>query len=150
MIQDTIRKQLPEAMKARETLRVEVLRGISAAFVNEQVTKGKKPDEPIADEDALTVVKRLVKQRRDSIEQFRKGNREDLATKEESEMKILEAYLPATLSRDAIKPVAEALKAKLGVTDKTKSGILVGAVMKELKGSADGGDVKAVVDSLFA
>ena len=137
-------------MKARDALRVEVLRGISAAFVNEQVTKGKKPDEPIADEDALAVVKRLVKQRKDSIEQFRKGGREDLASKEEAEMKILEVYLPATLSRDAIKPVAEALKTKLGVTDKTKSGILVGAIMKELKGQADGGDVKAVVDSLFA
>ena len=150
MMQTQIREQLAEAMKARDALRVSVLRGMTAAFVNDQVAKAKKPDEPITDEDAITVVKRLVKQRKDSIEQFRAGKREDLASKEEAELKILETYLPATLSQDAIRPVALSLKEKMGVTDKTKAGVLMGAIMKELKGQADGADVKAVVDSLFS
>jgi len=95
------------------------------------------------------VVKRGVKQRKDSIEQFRKGGREDLATNEEAELKILEAFLPASLGREEIKKVAEKKKAELNVTEKAKAGVLVGAVMKELKGKADGADVKTVVDSLF-
>ena len=73
-------------MKARDTVRTDTLRGLLAAFTNELVSKGIKPTEKISDDDALTVIRRAVKQRRDSIEQFRKGNREDLAQKEEMEL----------------------------------------------------------------
>ncbi len=62
---------------------------------------------------------------------------------------ILESYLPTLMSQDAIRPLAEAKKAEMGVTDKSKMGILVGALMKDLQGKADGADVKAVVESLF-
>ena len=96
-----------------------------------------------------SVIKRLAKQRKDSIEQFRNGGREDLAGVEEKELAILEELLPQMMSQDAIRPIAEKKKAELGVEDKSKMGILVGAVMKELGGQADGSDVKAVVDSLF-
>jgi uncharacterized protein YqeY len=98
----------------------------------------------------MTVLKRLAKQRKDSIEQFDKGSRPELADAERAELSIIEKLLPATMSQDDIRKVAEAKKAELGVTDKSKAGILTGAVMKELKGQADGADVKTVVDSLFA
>ena len=89
MLSEKIRQELTDAMRARDSLKMNTLRGLLAAFVNELVAKGIKPQEQISDEDALQVVKRAVKQRKDSIEQFRNGNREDLAKKEEAELKIL-------------------------------------------------------------
>lgn len=99
---------------------------------------------------ALAVIKRSVKQHKDSIEQFKRGGREELVKEEEAELKILETYLPQMMGRDEIRKAAEKIKEKLGVTDKSKAGSFIGAVMKELKGKADGADVKAVVDELLA
>ncbi len=107
------------------------------------------PQSEVSDELALGVIKRLAKQRKDSIEQFRNGGREDLASQEEKELVILEELLPNMMSQEEIRPVAEKKKAELGIEDKSKMGILIGAVMKELAGQADGGDVKIVVQSLF-
>ncbi len=149
-MQEKIKAKIKESMLAKDTLSLNVYRGISAAFVSEVMAKGKTPQDPISDEDAMTVLKRLAKQRKDSIEQFDKGGRPELAEAEKSELAIIETLLPATMSQDDIRKVAEAKKAELSVTDKSKAGILTGAVMKELKGQADGADVKAVVDSLFA
>lgn len=149
MLSEKVRKELTEAMRAKDSLKMNTLRGLLAAFTNELVAKGIKPQEQISDADALNVIKRAVKQRKDSIEQFRKGGREDLAQKEEAELKILETYMPAQMSREQIEVVAKQMKDKLGVTDKSKIGVLVGAVMKELKGQADGAVVKEVVESLL-
>ena len=91
----------------------------------------------------------MVKQRQDSIEQFRAGNREDLASAEEAELNILKTYLPAQMSEEQIRAMAESKKAELGITDKTKIGILTGAVMKATGGQADGNVVKQIVESLF-
>ena len=136
-------------MKAKEALKVEVLRGLMAAFTNELVSAKKKPDEPVTDDMAIVVIRREVKKRKDASEQFRKGNRPELADKEDAEQKILEAYLPATMSQEDIRKIAEAKKIEMGVTDKKEMGKFMGALMKELAGKADGGDVKAVIDSLF-
>ena len=136
-------------MKAKETLKVETLRGLKAAFTNELVATKKKPDEPVEDEMAFAVIRREVKKRKEASEAFRTGNRPELADKEDAERAILESYLPALMSREDILKVAEAKKAELGVTDKKDMGRFMGAVMQELKGKADGADVKAVVDSLF-
>ena len=149
MIQTQIKEEIKKAMLAKDTIRLNTLRGVSAAFTNELVAKGKKPQEEIADEDGMVVIRRLVKQRKESIEQFKAGNRQDLVDAETSELVILESYLPQMMSQDEIKKVAEAKKTQLNITDKTKMGMLMGAIMKELAGKADGGDVKIVVESLF-
>ena len=149
MIQTQIKEEIKKAMLAKDTIRLNTLRGVSAAFTNELVSKGKKPQEEIADEDGMAVIRRLVKQRKESIEQFKAGNRQDLVDAETSELVILESYLPQMMSQEEIKKVAEAKKAQLNITDKTKMGMLMGAIMKELAGKADGGDVKIVVESLF-
>ena len=149
-IQKDIATQIKEALKAKEPVRLSVIRGLTAAFVNELVAKGRKPDGELTDEEALAVIKRGVKQRKDSIEQFTKGGRKDLADAEAAELKILEAYLPAQMGRDEIEKVVIAKKSELGVSDKKDAGKLMSAVMKELKGKADGSDVKAVVDALFS
>ncbi len=144
-----IKAELVEAMRAKDAIRLSVLRSVVAAFTNELVAKGKKPSEEVTDEEAMAVIKRLVKQRKDSIDQFKKGNREDLVAQEEAELKILEKYLPAQMNREDIRKIVLELKEKLGA-DKSKAGIFVGAVMKELKGKADGSDVKAVVDEVLS
>ena len=147
--EEKIKADLIEAMKAKETLRVNTLRGLIAGFTNEMVAKGKKPNVTTPDDIALPVLKRLANQRKDSIEQFTKGGRTDLADIEKKELEIIFSYLPAQMSQDEIRKVAEAKKAELGIADKSKAGVLTGAVMKELKGRADGGEVKIIVDSLF-
>ncbi len=146
----TIKTHTIEAMKAHEEVRVITLRGVSAAFMNELVAKGKPGQKELTDDEAVAVLKRLVKQRRDSIEQFTKGGRADLAAAETAELKILESYLPATMPREEIKKIAAAKLAELGGTvDKAKAGQFTGTIMKELKGRADGADVKAVIDELL-
>src|SRR3989344_8656936 len=149
MLVQQIRADMTAAMKARDSLRVQTLRGALSAFTNELVAKGKKPTEELADTDVVTVLKRLGKQRKDSAEQFTKGNRPELAQKEMDELKIIEAYLPQSAPREEIEKVARAKKDALGVTDASGIGKLTGAVMKEFAGRADGNDVKAVVASLF-
>lgn len=131
-------------------LTVNTLRGAIAAFTNELVSKGQKPTEEISDADAVAVLKRLSKQRQDSIEQFTKGGRPELAEKEASELAIIKSYLPAGASIEEIEKVARAKKEELGVTDASGIGKLTGAVMKEFGGRADGNDVKQVLSTLFS
>lgn len=150
MLIQQIKSDVKEAMKAKDSIRLETLRGALAAFTNELVAKGKKPTEEITDPEAVSVLKRLSKQRKDSAEQFQKGGRAELAEKELLELRVIEAYLPATVSKDEIVKVATEKKEALGVTDASGIGKLTGAVMKEFGGSADGNDVKEVVASLFA
>lgn len=146
-LHETIKNQITEAMRAKDALRLEVLRGLQALFLNELISK--KSNDPLLGDDAvIVVIKRAVKQRKDSIEQFEKGGRSDLAEKEKSELAILEKFLPATMSREEIKKLVEAKIAATGAIDKTKSGQFVGMMIKELKGKADGADIKAVVDEL--
>lgn len=145
-----IKEEIKKAMLAKDQVRLDTIRGVSAAFTNELVAKGRKPQEELTDEEGIVVIKRLVRQRKDSIEQFLKGGREDLANNEKAELAILETYLPQSMSKDEIKKVAEAKKKQLGITDKAKIGQLIGAVAKELKGKAEGSDIKAVVENLFA
>ena len=149
MLHNQIKEEIKTAMKAREGLRLSVLRGMLASFTNELVATRRKPDEILPDKDALIVIKRLVKQRKDSIEQFRAGKREDLASKEEAELEGLGKYLPQMMYREEIEKIILAKKEELCVVDKSKMGVLIGAVMKELKGKADGGDVKEIVEKLF-
>jgi hypothetical protein len=136
-------------MIAKDATRTMVLRGIQAEVQKELMAKKSMATEG-TDEEVLAVIKKLVKQRKDSIDQFTKGGRPELAETEMTELKVLEAYLPATMPKDEIKKVVIAKKAELGVTDKTGAGKLIGAVSKELKGKAEGSDIKAVVDELFA
>lgn len=144
---ETIKNQIKEAMRSKDVLKLEVLRGLQALFSNELIAK-KSSDPVLKDEDVIAIIKRSVKQRKDSIEQFEKGGRNDLAEKEKMELRILEQFLPATMSREEIRKIVEAKLKTDGPVDKTKMGQFMGMIMKELKGRADGGDVKAVVDEI--
>ena len=137
-------------MKARDEVKLMVIRGIMSACTNELVAQKKMPTDILSEEDVMTVIARAVKQRKDSIDQFRKGGREDLAVKEEAELVILEAFLPPQMSEAEVEEAVKAKMTDMGVTDKSKQGVLMGSVMKDLKGKADGMVVRAVVERLLS
>ncbi len=149
-IHETLKSGIPDALRAKDEVRLRTLRSLVTAMTNEVVAKKRKPDELLTDDEALVVLKRAANQRKDSIEQFEKAGRTELAEPEKAELQIIEALLPAQLSRDAVESIVRAKMAELGVSDKSKAGILTGAVMKEVKGQVDGGVVKEVVDSLLS
>lgn len=148
MIHEQLKKSIPDAMRAKDEVKLRTLRSLVTSMTNEVVAKKRKPDEFLTDDEALAVLKRAASQRKDSIEQFERASRNELAEPEKAELAIIETYLPTMMSREEIETVVKAKIAELGA-DKSKAGQLTGAVMKELKGKADGADVKAVVDSLL-
>lgn len=148
-LQTDIKAKMIEAMKAKDALRVSVLRGLSAAFTNELVAKKMPPDGQLSDEDAMMVIAREARKRKDAIEQFEKGGRPELAEDEKAELSILETFLPAQMSEDEIVAYVTNKKGELNPTPETKNQFM-GSIMKDLKGKADGNIVKKAVDALFA
>jgi uncharacterized protein YqeY len=149
MLHDDIKSQIKEAMLAKDSVRLEVLRGLSSAFTNELVAKGKTPQDKLTDEEAIAVISRTAKQRKDAISQFEGAGRQDLADEDKAQLAILEKFLPEMMSEDEVAKIVTAKRDSMGITDPTKKGMLMAEVMKELKGKADGMVVKKVVDSLF-
>ncbi len=148
-MQEQIKAAIKPAMIAKDAVRLGTLRMLLAAFTNELVTQGHPPTDPLSDADCMKVIKRLAKQRKDSIEQFVTGGREDLAEDEKAELAIIEELLPAQMTEEEIET---RIKAKLAESplDPTKKGQFVGTMMKELGDTADGGTVKTVIDRLTA
>ncbi|MDQ3075594.1 MAG: GatB/YqeY domain-containing protein [bacterium] len=150
MLHEQIKSGIKEALMTKNEVLLKALRNMVAAFMNEVMAKGRKPNEFLTDEETIAVISKLAKQRKDSIEQFKKGGRVDLVQEEEAELAILEQYLPNLMSKDEVLKIAELKKEELGITDGTKKGMLMAALMKDLKGKADGIVVKEAVDSLFS
>ncbi len=144
-----VREDMKQAMRDKDQVALDTYRGVLSAFTNELVTNGKTPQDEVTDDSALKVIVKLIKQRKDAIAQFEAGGRADLAEEEKKQLALLEKFQPAQMSEADIRVIAERKKAELNVTDKAKAGILTGAVMKEVSGQADGGTVKAIVESLF-
>ena len=148
-LHEQIKNNIKESMKAGNKVRLEVMRGLVTAFTNELVATGKTPQDMLSDEDVIKVITRASKQRKDSIEQFTKGGRQDLVESEMAQLKILEEFLPKLMEKSEVEKIAIAKKEELGITDGAKKGMLMSALMKDLKGKADGGVVKEIVDKLF-
>jgi uncharacterized protein YqeY len=148
-IHESIKSGIPEALKARDQVRLRTLRSLTTAMTNEVVSKKRKPDEFLTDEEAMAVIKRAANQRKDSIEQFEKAGRLELTVPEKEELAVIDSYLPAQMSSEEIEKVVRVKMAEMGVTSKAESGKFIGALMKDLKGQADGNEVKAIVDSLW-
>ena len=149
LLHEEIKNNIKEAMKARDTVRLEVMRGLVTAFMNELVASGRTPQDMLTDEEVITVITRNAKQRKDSIEQFTKGGRLDLVAEEAPQLAILETYLPKLMDKSEVEAIAKTKKIELDIIDPSKKGMLMSALMKDLKGKADGVVVKEVVDSLF-
>lgn len=134
---DRISGDLTAAMRAKDSTRLATLRMAKAALMNREVERGRALD----DTEALQVIASLIKQRRDSIEQFRKGGREDLATKEEAEMGVLEGYLPPPIQPAEIDAAVDAAIAETGASSPRDMGKVMKAVMARFQGAAPDGKV---------
>jgi uncharacterized protein len=148
-LQQKIKNQIKEAMMAKDTIKLSVLRGLSSAITNDLVDKGRTPQGELTDEETIAVIRRQVKQRKDSIEQFTAGGRDDLAENEKAELAHLEVYLPQMMDEVDVRKIIENKKTELNIIDVKDKGKLMSEIMKDLKGKADGMMVKNIVDSLF-
>ena len=149
LLHEQIKNNIKEAMKSGDKVRLEVMRGLVTAFTNESVAKGKTPQDMLSDPDALTVITRLSKQRKDSIDQFTKGGRMDLVEEEQKQLDILSEFLPKLMERSEVEEFVKNKISEMGAVDTTKKGMFMATLMKDLKGKADGAMVKEVVDILF-
>ena len=149
MLHEKIKNSIKEAILMQNKVLLDTLRSMVASFTNELIAKSKKPNEFLSDEEVIAVITRLAKQRKDSIDQYKKGNRQDLVDEESAQLAILETYLPKLMERNEIEKIVKDKKVELDINDATKKGMLMQSVMKDLKGKADGGIVKEIVDSLF-
>ncbi|EKD26919.1 MAG: hypothetical protein ACD_79C00970G0003 [uncultured bacterium] len=137
---------LKDAMRAKDALRLETVRAVKSQMKYYQV---EHKLEKLTDEDIITIITKLCKQRKDSFEQFTNAGRIDLAEKEGKELKILESYLPAQLSVEDIKTIIlEAVK-ETGISEKKQLGLLMKNIMPKVKGKADGKIVNQIVNEIL-
>lgn len=144
-LKDKINEDLKAAMKSGEKVRLEAIRAIRTALLNKEVSIRVGGVGTLSPEQEMEVLVSLGKQRRDSIEQYKAGNRPDLAEKESAELAVIEEYLPKQLSEAEVKDVIERIVAQVGAASAKDMGKVMGPAMKELKGKADGGLVQQLV-----
>jgi uncharacterized protein YqeY len=145
MLQDRIAADLRQAMKARDKTRLEALRMLRAAIKNTEIAQQKT----LEDSDILAVLAKEVRQHRESISEFGKGNRQDLVAKEEAELNILLEYLPRQMSRDEIIAAARQAIEEVGARGPGDKGKVMQKLMPQLKGKAEGRDINEAVTELL-
>jgi len=144
-LQEKINTDLKAAMRARDELRMLVLRSLLSSMNYAEIAKQKKLD----DGGVIEVIGREIKQRRESIEAYEKGNRKDLADKEKAEMAVLQEYMPAQMGRDEIVSIVKAVIAEVGAKGPGDKGKVMQKLMPQVKGKADGSEVNNIVTELL-
>ena len=144
-LSDQIRADLTESMKARTADRTSTLRMLQAAVKNQQIDSGHE----LSDEEALAVIRKAVKQRQDSIEQYTKGNRPELAAKEQAEIDILKTYLPPELTDAELESGVREIIASTGAQSKKDMGKVMKEATAKYKGRVDGKKIQEVVSRLL-
>ena len=143
---DTIRSEMTTAMRERDTQRRDTLRLLIAALDNARIAAGRE----LSDDDAIVALQREAKQRRESIDEYRKGARDDLAEAEQAELVIIEAYLPSQLGEDELRAMAREVIAESGASGPGDLGAVMGPLMQRVRGRADGRQANALVRELLA
>lgn len=144
-IKEKIMDDLKQAMKDKDQDRLRVLRSLKAKMLEREISERKEGEASLSDEQAIEVLMKAAKQRKESIEQFEKGARADLAESEKEELKVINSYLPEMLSEDEIRDMARDKIDELGAEDMSDMGQVMGVMMQELKGKAEGSLVSKVV-----
>ncbi|MDP6511484.1 MAG: GatB/YqeY domain-containing protein [Dehalococcoidia bacterium] len=145
-IEQKLRDDLKDAMRSRDKLRLGVLRSVLSRVGYAQIGK----DQPLTDADVLGMLSKEAQQRQESIEAYKKGNRPDLVTQEDAELKLLQDYLPQALSRDEVMEFARRVVAEVGAQGPKDKGKVMPRVVGELKGRADGRLINEVVTQLLS
>ncbi|AMA72355.1 MULTISPECIES: GatB/YqeY domain-containing protein [Aneurinibacillus] len=138
---DRLTNDMKQAMKDKDKLKLSVIRLVKSAIKNEEINQGKE----LSDDEVLTVLTRELKQRRDSLQEFEKAGRDDLATSARDEIKILMEYMPEQLSEDEIRTLVKEAIEQTGASSKKDMGKVMGALMPKVKGRADGSLVNKIV-----
>ncbi|MBO9667958.1 MAG: GatB/YqeY domain-containing protein [Bdellovibrio sp.] len=146
-IRDKIAADVKAAMIAKESLKLTALRGLQAAIKNREIDM--RPD-PITSDEVMNVVKKLVKQRKESIDQFQQAGRQDLVDQESAELKVLEVYLPAQMSREQIEALVTEVIATLGAKTVKDMGPVMKEVIAKAGGAADNKVVSEVIKAKLA
>jgi len=141
-----IQTELSEAMKAKDEIKVSVLRMLKASIMKFEVEGERKE---ATDDDIMKLIQREIKSRRDSVEQFKNGNRFEMAKAEEKEIEVLMAYMPAQLSEEEISKIVKEVIEEVGAKQKSDMGRVMGALMPKVQGQADGTLVSKIVNSLL-
>jgi uncharacterized protein YqeY len=145
-LKEQIDQELKEAMRAKDERKLSALRLLKTAIRRAEVDKMRE----LSDEEILAVIADEAKKRREAIEQFSQGGREDLALQEKEELAILEAYLPKPLSREEIEEMARQAIKEVGATSPRQMGQVMKILMPRVKGRADGALVSKIVQELLA
>jgi len=145
-LHEKLNTDLKAAMRARDELRMLVLRSLLSSMNYAEIAKQKKLD----DGGVIEVIGREIKQRRESIEAYEKGNRKDLADKEKAEMAVLQEYMPAQMGRDEIVSIVKAVIAEVGAKGPGDKGKVMQKLMPQVKGKADGSEVNNIVTTCWA
>lgn len=146
-LEQQIQKDIMEAMKAHDEARLNATRGIKSEIL---LAKTSGAEHELMDADVLKIIQKLVKQRKESAELYTQGNRPELAEKELSEMRVMEAYLPKALSEDEVRNILKEVVAEVGATGPKDMGKVMGAATKRLAGQADGRLISTIVKELLA
>ncbi|TYP93721.1 hypothetical protein LX73_1431 [Fodinibius salinus] len=144
-IKNQIMADLKQAMKDKDQDRLRVLRSLKSKLLEREISERKDGEASLSDEQAVEVLMKAAKQRKESIEQFEKGDRQDLADGERAELEIIESYLPEMLSEDEVRDIAQEKINDLGAEDMSDMGQVMGIMMQELKGKAEGSLVSKIV-----
>ncbi len=144
-LKDRIGEDIKSAMKAKDKIRLETVRSIKKVILEKEVALRPKGQDSLTEEQEIEVLSQQAKQRRDSIEQYRNGGREDLAEKEAQELAIIETYLPQQLSDEEINTILDEIITSVGATTAKDLGKVMGVAMKQLKGKADGKKIQGLV-----
>jgi len=144
-VKETILADLITAMKAKDTKRLQVLRSLKAKLLEKEIEQRSGGKAELSNEDALAVLTKAAKQRKESIDQYTAGNRLDLVDVEKIELEIIESYLPAPMSEDEIIELIDNQINKVGATGMKDIGKVMGPIMGQLKGKADGSLVNKLV-----
>ncbi|MDD2577941.1 MAG: GatB/YqeY domain-containing protein [Candidatus Dojkabacteria bacterium] len=144
---DTIRKDMFQASKEGNSTKADILKLALAEIKNEQIALGK---EELEENEVEKILRREVKKIVDSIEQFEKMQREDLVQREKAQLEVINEYLPELLGEDEVRKIVEQKVKEIGAVSVKDMGKIMGVVMKELDGKADGNTVKAIVLELLS
>ncbi|GMR19047.1 MAG: GatB/YqeY domain-containing protein [Patescibacteria group bacterium] len=138
-----IKSDLNNALKSKDSFKAGTLRFVLAAVHNAEIAKGKGAE--LSEEELIEILQKQAKQRRESIEAYQKGDRSDLAEKEEKELGIIKAYLPQQLSEDEVREIVEGAIQEAGASGPQEMGRVMSLVMPKVKGRADGSLVSRLV-----
>lgn len=148
-LSEQLQADLKDAMRARDEVRKRTIRSVLTAL-NEKAIEQRTVGSEMTDEDALAVLQKQAKQRRDAIAQYEEAQRDDLAQKEYEELEVIETYLPEQLGDEAIRKVLHELIAATGAASPRDMGKVMGAAMKKLRGKADGRRVNELAREMLA